>query len=308
MRNSPLGLERLEGRDVPTAYTLTPVVPTLDAALTARLAPVVQRGAGLGNRPNVFARAGDSITFASAFLTPLAAPNPGTDATGDGSLTDSLNYFRSGRVGASNPFNRPSSAALGGLTAAQVLALLPGELAATKPAFVLVMVGTNDVSLDTPLDAFRQTIGAIAQTALDAGVVPVLSTIPDMSIAPELAARQPGYNQVIQDVAEAAQVPLWNYWRALQRLPNQGISADGVHPSVAPTGGADLGPAGLNYGYNVRNLTALQTLDKLRRVLLSGQPPDTPNPGAAWAPMTGAIPIAAGDTTGFQVQVLDATS
>lgn len=304
-----LRLERLEGRCLLTSYTLTPVVPTIDAAQQAFLTGILRAGAAVGNRQNVFARAGDSISIPPNFLTPLGAPTPGVDLTGDGSLSDTLAFFRSGTVGPDNSFTHPSVAAAGGFFAIQVLARLPAELALSRPSFVLIMVGTNDVGLRTPLEAYRSHLTGIVQTAINQGVVPVLSTIPDQLLAPVLQQWQPKYNQVIQDVAEATGVPVWNYWRAMQRLPNLGISPDGIHPSVAPFGGGDLGETGLDYGYNVRNLTAVQTLDKLRRVLLLGQPPDFPGGGEAWAPLTaGTLALAAGDTTGFQVETTDTTT
>ena len=304
----PLRMEDLEARWLLTSYTLTPVVPVIDAAMAARLSTVIQRGAALGNQANVFTRAGDSITFSNNFLVPLGMPTAGVDLAGDGSLNDTLAYFRSGQVGTTNAFTHPSAAAVSGYKSADVLGLLPSELAVSKPAFVLIMIGTNDIAAGVTLDTFRQNLTRIVQTALNAGVVPVLSTIPDSKFSAELERLQPSYNQVIEDVSEALQVPLWNYWRALQRLPNLGISADGVHPSVSPTGGGDLTERGLQFGYNVRNLTALQTLDKLRRVLISGQSPDLPSDNQSWAPLTNALAVAAGDTTGFQVEVIDTTT
>jgi hypothetical protein len=298
-------LEALETRWLPASYTNTPVIPTIDAAEAFHLSQVIQRGQQLGNRLNVFVRAGDSITISNNFLTPLATPSAGVDLAGDGSLEDTLNFFRSGIIGTQNSFSRTSTAALGGWTSANVLANLPGELAIAKPAFVLIMAGTNDTVAGVSLDVYKQNLTAIVQTALNAGVVPVLSTIPDILLTPALEQRQPDINQTIEDVGEAMQVPVWNFWRALQPLPALGISSDLVHPSVAPTGGGDFTPLGLQFGYNVRNLTALQTLDKLKRIVLQGATPDLPGDNNGWVPLTHALPVAAGDTTGFQVQVLD---
>lgn len=300
-----LHLDPLEERELPASFTATPVLPTIDSAMTARLATVIQTGQALGNRANVFARVGDSITFASQFLAPLANASAAIDGAGDRSLNDTIGYFRSGFVGSNNSFANPSIAASGGWTAHNVLARLPDELANSRPAFALIMVGTNDIALGVSVGTYRQHLTAIAQTALDAGVVPVLSTIPDIALYPAAQARLGEFNQTVQDVGEELQVPVWNYWRALQRLPDKGLSGDGVHPSVSSSGGGDLTVSGLDFGYEVRNLTALQTLDKLRRILLVGQSPDLPAQNTGWAPLTNATAVAAGDTTGFQVQILD---
>ncbi|MBP6835339.1 MAG: hypothetical protein KA978_31430, partial [Deltaproteobacteria bacterium] len=65
-------------------------------------------------------------------------------------------------------------------------------------------------------------------------------------------------------------VPLLDYWAALQTLPSHGVSPDRIHPSVYVTGGstepAYFTEAGLRYGYNMRNLTAIQMLDRMRRL------------------------------------------
>lgn len=304
-RRYRLDLDRLEERELPASFTATPVIPTIDSAMTARLATVIQTGQANGNRANVFTRAGDSITYSNQFLVPLATASAAVDRAGDGSLNDTLGYFRSGFIGSNNSFANPSTAAYGGWTSSDVLARLPNELATSRPAFVLIMVGTNDITLGVSVDTYRQNLTRIVQTALNAGVVPVLSTIPDIALYPSAQSRLGEFNQAVQDVGESLQVPVWNYWRALQRLPDKGLSADGVHPSASPNGGGDLTAFGLNYGYDVRNLTALQTLDKLRRVLLVGQSPDLPAQNTSWAPLTNATAVAAGDTTGFQIQILD---
>jgi hypothetical protein len=50
-------------------------------------------------------------------------------------------------------------------------------------------------------------------------------------------------------------------------LPNEGLGPDGIHPSAAPDS-ADFTADSLQFGYTVRNLTALQALDALWRLEL----------------------------------------
>ena len=77
-------------------------------------------------------------------------------------------------------------------------------------------------------------------------------------------------NDVIRAVASARQSPLVDLYAALDPLPSHGVSNDLVHPSVEPVDGgtwsADFTPSGLSYGFEVRNLTALQMLDRLRNL------------------------------------------
>lgn len=85
------------------------------------------------------------------------------------------------------------------------------------------------------------------------------------------------FNAAIASLAAAERVPLWNLHRALTApgMVNQGVSDDGVHPSIygncrPPIGcaSADFSPAGLRHGYNQRNLTALQVLTAVKRSVL----------------------------------------
>jgi hypothetical protein len=114
---------------------------------------------------------------------------------------------------------------------------------------------------------YRANLDTIVQTSIDMGVIPVLSTIPENLWAPELSPRIAEFNGIIAGVASAHGVPLWNYWRAMEDLPNKGMSTDGYHPSVDPATGetAVFTADGLQYGFTMRNLTALMVLDAVWR-------------------------------------------
>ena len=57
--------------------------------------------------------------------------------------------------------------------------------------------------------------------------------------------------------AQGRSVPLVDYHLAMSALPDEGISGDGIHPSVAPAGACRLDAAGLSFGYNLRNQLSL---------------------------------------------------
>ena len=82
------------------------------------------------------------------------------------------------------------------------------------------------------------------------------------------AAQVPLFNDAIRALTAARHIPLLDYWAAMQPLPSHGISVDHIHPSVLLSGGSTapgyFTVAGLGYGYNMRNLTAIQMLDRLR--------------------------------------------
>jgi lysophospholipase L1-like esterase len=140
------------------------------------------------------------------------------------------------------------------------------EYRVTKPSVALIMIGTNDVYFGMDSATYRANLDTIVKTSINMGVIPVLSTIPDNLQDPNLATRIQEFNGIIASVASANSIPLWNYWQAMQGLNNHGISGDGYHPSTSPTGEAAVfTPDALQYGFNIRNLTALMVLDAVWR-------------------------------------------
>jgi hypothetical protein len=96
----------------------------------------------------------------------------------------------------------------------------------------------------------------------------VVSTIPPL-FRVGLEGRVELLNGVLVGLAREYEVPLWDYWAALQSLPGQGMAGDGVHPNWAPAGhSADFAPEYLQYGMTVRNLTGLYALDAVWRSAL----------------------------------------
>jgi hypothetical protein len=291
-------LEWLEDRCLLAVnFTTEPVIPVIDAATKAHLQGVFLRGIQAGNRPDVFSKVGDSITATPFFLVDLGGPayNPFDPLTTGAylGLAPTIAYFRAEPVDAlgNNSFNHASFAAFPGWTSSIVLgdggvnSPLLTELNATHPAVALIMIGTNDQYLSADLNSFAGRITAIATLALDHGVIPVLSTIPDyFYLGGQLEGRALAYNQIIAEVAATLDVPLWNYWLAMQPLPNKGISSDTVHPSVSPLGSGNFTPEGLIYGFNVRNLTAVEVLAKIQQVVMENGAPD--QVGTAPSPQT----------------------
>ncbi len=253
--------------------------------ITPHARDIFLRGQSLGNRPTVFSKVGDSITANEAFLVPIGL--------GDYNLRDHtylqpvIDYFSQTVARDANSFANTSLAAKGGWSAWQVITPryadptlcqagetpLECEYRLVRPSIALIMLGTNDV-MTTPSGTYESWMRQIVKISLERGVIPVLSTIPDF--------KREGYeervlelNGIIRRLAYEYDIPLWDYWAALQDLPNKGLSDDGVHPSWAVP--ADFKPYFLQYGMTMRNLTALQALDAIwRQVILAGQP--APNP------------------------------
>ncbi|HVO41558.1 MAG TPA: GDSL-type esterase/lipase family protein, partial [Aggregatilineales bacterium] len=143
------------------------------------------------------------------------------------------------------------------------------EYKRSRPAVAIIMFGTND-SGSGSTGAFEDNMRQIIQTSLDLGVIPVLSTIPPKTMGEAQAARVTVFNQSIRALAQQYAIPLIDYYATMVNLPNQGMSSDGLHPSVPPDGGTCIfTPVNLQYGYTMRNLTTLQALDVIWRLYLA---------------------------------------
>ena len=251
--------------------------------LTENTRQIFLRGQQLGNRAGIFSKVGDSITANENFLIPIGR---GQYALGEHTyLQPVIDYFSATEARHGNSFVNDSLTAYPGWSswtainafAADESVCAPDEipiaceLRMVKPAFALVMLGTNDVPDDDTISAnvYEGQMRRVIETCLNAGVIPIVSTIP--AFHRDTGYRVAIFNDVLLQLTDEYDIPLWNYWVALQGLPNEGLSSDGVHPSVAPSFGTDLAPEALQYGMNVRNLTALQALDAVWRYTVASQ-------------------------------------
>jgi lysophospholipase L1-like esterase len=130
------------------------------------------------------------------------------------------------------------------------------------------MLGTNDVPDVDNISpkVYERQMRQIIEACINAGVIPLVSTIP--AFHRPTADRVTVFNDILVKLTDEYDIPLWDYHAAMLGLPNDGLSSDGVHPSVAPNGAGSFTPDSLQYGFNVRNLTALQALDALWREVI----------------------------------------
>ena len=112
------------------------------------------------------------------------------------------------------------------------------------------MLGTNDSPRP---ETFEANLRKVLDDLIERGVLPVLATKADN------LEGDGSINAVIARLAAEYDLPLWNYWAAMQPLPRHGLQEDGAHLTLGPNHFDD--PQALKSGWTVRNLTALQTLD-----------------------------------------------
>ncbi|HLY27000.1 MAG TPA: SH3 domain-containing protein [Aggregatilineales bacterium] len=266
--------------DLPTG---APLFGDIVTGVTSTSRQIFLRGQAKGNLPGVFTRIGDSLTATSEFLTPMVVGKH--DLAGYGALDIDLSFFSQSNGVGDNSFSAASLAARNNWTTRDVLSpdnvpsglCQAGETTVScqyrlaKPSVALILIGTNDAARDVTPDEFQGNLQTIVQASIDMGVIPVLTTLPPKHLDAWNNSRVDQFNGIIVAVAHANDVPLYNLWLALQTLPNQGIHQDGVHLNTPPDGNTAIFDTDhLNYGYTVRNLTALQVLDTLRRQVLYG--------------------------------------
>jgi GDSL-like Lipase/Acylhydrolase family len=250
------------------------------SGITVHAREIFLKGKQLGNRANVFSRVGDSISASPLFLTPIGLGQYDLGPYRD-ELAPVLNYFSQANARTGNSFANAPLAAGNGWGADRILQ--PGyaytdvcgndtplicEYKHVKPSVALIMIGTNDSGGVAPTE-YAANLRRIIEISINMGVIPVISTIPPKHVDAWNNARVDEWNTIIRNMARQYDIPLWDYWLALQKVPNQGIDSDGIHPSAPPDGATGkLTGDYLSYGYTIRNLTALKVLNAIWRQAL----------------------------------------
>ncbi|RYE91474.1 MAG: SGNH/GDSL hydrolase family protein, partial [Myxococcales bacterium] len=288
-------------RDYPADRRHAPLTAPVVAGLRATL------GASSGRR-DVFAKVGDSITVSGHFARCLT----GDDVRwGDhAALAATRDFFA--RTPADDrghdAFARATQAAAVGWRTHRVVLGLPTPLAreldAVRPAWAVVMLGTNDTYPDA-MQAFHHDLRRVLAALQERRVVPLLSTLPPRLDRADRAAQTVEMNAVVRALAAELALPLMDLHGALAPLPHRGLARDGVHPEAFL---ADryhpcwFDAAGSQGGMNQRNLLVLEALDRARRLVLGDEPPEPAPPPPAgdgsWASprSLGPLPAAlAGD-------------
>jgi lysophospholipase L1-like esterase len=289
----------------PTTAATTPppggdkIISDIDADMKTNLQSIMAAGQAKGRRIDVFAKVGDSISESMAFLNDYCCgwydPGPHTELEGV------IQYFATTHAdelpAQINPyhtsFDRMSLVAVSGAQAGFALeggdnSALMQEINAIQPGLAIVMFGTNEALAGEDVAPYKANMKQIVTILKDEGIIPILSTIPDL-VPPAGGGEQiPAFNQAVKEVALEEQVPLMDYWQALQPLPNKGIDEDGIHPNVFMVGeeyhSADLTDEALQYGFNVRNKLALEMLAKVKAIVIDDGPPDTGGPAGVVPP------------------------
>jgi hypothetical protein len=228
-----------------------PVLPTV----SARARAIYKLGLSLGNNPRAFSKIGDCNSVAPFFLAPFDL--------GEYRLGDTYAYLQTTIDNFTGSFGRDGSAAHIGLNVDSIFdpdwadprlcqsgeSPLACELRVQRPSIAFVSLGTNG-SWQTN-DQYEAGMRRIINQLVGQGVLPILSTKVDNLEGGDR------FNQIVVRLAGEYQLPLWDFASAARALPGDGL-ADTYHPTWGRAY-FDQGP--MLAGWQVRNLTALQSLD-----------------------------------------------
>ncbi len=224
-----------------------PIIPELESfALT-----VYEQGQELGRDPHVFSVIGDCQSSPTYFLSRYDEGRY-TLEEGDEYLQETIDWF-------AGSFSHYGVAVRNGMTAPGALnprwndperceadeTPVGCEIRLSNSSLALVSLGTN-WNPSTSQEDYIGYLNQIVDLFLEQGVLPVLSTKADN------AEGDYSRNLAMAQVAYDRHLPLWNFWAAVQGLPNTGLDDDREDVYLN------------DQGWAVRNLSALELLDSLR--------------------------------------------
>jgi hypothetical protein len=225
---------------------------------------VYEKGLALGNDPRHFSIIGDCQNVSSYFLSVYAKPGEFSLGTEYSYLQPTIDYYQ-------DSFSRKSLAVRGGFNVAAILSPfradpkacnkgespLDCELRTWRPSVVFVSMETW--WSEKPAQEYDKYMRRVIERILATGAVPIIATKAD-NLEGDNAI-----NATIAQIANDYDLPLWNFWAAVQPLPNHGLSSDHFHLTFARNYFDD--PVRMKSAWPWRNLTALQTLDVVHRGL-----------------------------------------
>ena len=271
----------IQTREVPADFDwkTLPVMPEISENTLA----IYQNGIAQGRDPTNFSVIGDCQAIPFVFMGPIGRKEV-LPPNHEQYMWDTIDIF-------DDSFLHESTSVRGGFTAASILSPMqadpqlckPGETPLTceyrlnNPAFIFITLETwGDPD---SIERYESYLREIVEYVLQRGTVPILLTKADVA---EVKESIHIINPAIAKIAYEYDIPLVNFWRAAQSLPNRGIDPEreGFHLSQE--------------GFDLKNLLALQALalitQEIETEIAAGQesedttavvaqPTATPDPG-----------------------------
>ncbi len=247
----------------PDAWKTFPVIPSF----TGRAAEIFRLGISQRRDFNAFSKIGDCQNITTYFLADFEDPakyrlGPYED------LQAAIDWFK-------GSFSRKSLAVKGGLNVAAVVnplmanrefclseeSPLACELRIKNPSLAII---SFEEAWDGNVEKYETYLRQVIEYTIRQGIVPIVATKADNLEGGDRI------NALIARLAWEYDIPLWNFWAAVQPLRSRGLTEDGFHLTQT----ADFHnfffdmPSSQWSGWMARNLTALQVLDGARQELI----------------------------------------
>jgi hypothetical protein len=235
-------------------WQVLPVIPTV----TDFVRKLYQQGIMDGNNPYAFSKIGDGEISTEWFLADFDLGIKHYNIGEYQNLKAVIENFQ-------GSFSRIGFAARRGFNTELILdptvndpslcnsneSPLECELRIHKPSIIILSLGTNQVHRP---EEFESGMRQILNILIAKKVLPILSTKGD-NLEGDFRI-----NRIIACRAQEYQLPLWNFWAAIQPLPYHGLQSDLEH--LTYYGSNDFtNPPAMQSAWTIRNLTALQVLD-----------------------------------------------
>jgi len=265
---TPTNIPPAEGRQKPDDWQNWPVVPVV----SARAKQIYKIGLRMGTNPGRLSKVGDCQSIKNVLLGMYDKPGNYTLRENADSLNETIAQY-------AGSFDRDGEAVQGGYNAASELTPLmadpevcePGEtpleceVRLHNPSIMLISLEVWWDGRST--DVYVKNMKQIIDYAIGRGILPILSTKADN------VEGDHSINLATARLAYEYDIPLWNWWRAAQSLPNQGLDPnrpDGFHISQ-------------EFAWPERSFTALQSVDAVWRAVRPQEvvPSATPEPTQA---------------------------
>lgn len=233
----------------------------LPPEVMAHVQEIYAHGQRSGRNPHAFSKMGDSTVLNPKLLGLFDSPSRYT--LGDYAyLQPTIEFF-------SGSFSRYGVAAQHGLHAWSVFDplwadkdwcdtgehMLACEIRLNNPALFIIRLGSNDAGAPS---GFAKNVRDVVEYCLAYGVIPLLVTKADRFEGDNTN------NDILRQIATEYAIPLWDFDRVADTLPERGLDTDQVHMKTATHHDYTLSET-FTIGHSVQDLTGLMMLDALRQ-------------------------------------------
>ncbi len=242
--------------------------PELPAFIFPEIKALYFEGIEEGNHPDRFSKIGDSNTMMPSFFGCFdSGADTGYVLGPYVWLQEAINQFQWS-------FSRNSRAAKNGATAYDMdvyhwyeddvcwpyESALSCEYRLFTPSIAFIGFGTNDALYE--IERYEEHLRSLVEKTLSRKIVPILySKVDDLE-------GDGSFNAAAARIANEFHVPFWNLWKPMSALPNNGLREGDVHPTANTINLCNFSNADLEqFGWTVRNLSALKALDRVWRLL-----------------------------------------